>query len=255
MQNLKTNHHKLEIVDDGDIRKLLSGTGSCCEQGAIDLTDLRKHVYDFTLMAMYSLCFVPNPVRVLVVGLGVGVFPRELSFYRSDTVFDVIEIDSHVVDVAYSHFFYRDNKCQNPMINTIVGDAWSVIGSLEGEYDLVFIDAFTDSYIPYHLMCAEFLEAIKNRLSPQGVVAANMANVHPSYSSQIKTYQSVFGDNIYSLIGTRNLAATMLFVAQTKLEPSTDLNLPPQYYPPFQPSKVNFTPEIENSLVFKIFSV
>lgn len=255
MQNLKTNYHKLEIVDDGDIRKLLSGTGSCCEQGAIDLTDLRKHVYDFTLMAMYSLYFVPNPIRALVVGLGVGVFPRELLFYRSDTMLDVIEIDPYVVDAAYSHFFYRDNKHHNPMVNTIVGDAWSVVSGLEGEYDLIFIDAFTESYIPYHLMCVEFLEAIKNRLSPQGIVAANVANVHPSYSSQVKTYKSVFGDNIYSLTGTRNPSATILFVAQKELELSVDLNLPLQYYPPLQPSKVKFTPEIENAFVFKIYFV
>ena len=79
-----------------------------------------------------------------------------------------------------------------------------------------------------------------------------MANVHPSYSSQVKTYKSVFGDNIYSLIGTRNSSATILFVAQKEFESFSDLNLPLQYYPPFQPSKVIFTPEIENASIFKI---
>jgi len=43
-----------------------------------------------------------------------------------------------------------------------------------GTYDIVVLDAYSKTYVPFHLMTLEFFEALDEHLSPDGVVVSNL---------------------------------------------------------------------------------
>ncbi len=43
-----------------------------------------------------------------------------------------------------------------------------------GTYDIVVLDAYSKTYVPFHLMTREFFEALDEHLSPDGVVVSNL---------------------------------------------------------------------------------
>jgi spermidine synthase len=70
-------------------------------------------------------------------------------------------------------------------------------------YDMVFIDAYNDLSIPYHLTTREFARMIGNILKPDGIVLTNIIDNFqkgaflPSY---IRTLREVFGNgNVHVL--------------------------------------------------------
>ena len=68
-------------------------------------------------------------------------------------------------------------------------------------YDLIFLDAFTETGIPGHLATKEFLLALKKVLKLSGVIIANIwgtQTINPLYKSMLRTYQEVFPE-VYRL--------------------------------------------------------
>jgi spermidine synthase len=61
-----------------------------------------------------------------------------------------------------------------------------------GSYDLIVLDAFSDDEIPYALATRQFLEAVRSRLSPGGVVVSNLWSSSGEYASMVATYGAVF---------------------------------------------------------------
>jgi len=121
---VKSQHSEITVADDYPYRYLFfdldSKHGLYREQSAIQVNDLRSHVYDYSLLSMYSLRFISNPLNVLCVGCGAGVVPREMAFYTKANI-DILEIDLDVIKIAKEHF-YLDEK-----LNIILGDAFQTI--------------------------------------------------------------------------------------------------------------------------------
>jgi spermidine synthase len=59
-------------------------------------------------------------------------------------------------------------------------------------YDLIVADAFTGSYIPFHLMTQEFYRLVRDRLAPNGVAAFNILPGTKLYDSNVRTLKTVF---------------------------------------------------------------
>ena len=72
-------------------------------------------------------------------------------------------------------------------------------------YDIIIVDAFTGSYIPFHLMTKEFYGLVRDRLAPHGVAAFNILPGTKLYDSNVRTLKTVF-DRI-DLYHTRDEAA------------------------------------------------
>lgn len=138
-----------------------------------------------------ALTWKPQPRRVLVVGLGGGTIPMFLRRHLRETDIDVIELDPAVVEVARSHFGFRDDA----RLKAHVGDGRRWIERVRGgRYDLIVIDAFSAHEVPYALATREFLVAVQQSLAADGVVIANMWGrlANPLYDDMVATYLSVF---------------------------------------------------------------
>jgi spermidine synthase len=72
---------------------------------------------------------------------------------------------------------------------------WFVMNCTE-RYDVIFLDAYNDLSIPYHLTTKEFAKLLRGILTPGGIILTNIIDDFrkgaflPSY---VKTLQEVFG--------------------------------------------------------------
>lgn len=140
------------------------------------------------MMAALGLC--AQPKRMLVVGLGGGTLPGLLHKHCPAAAIDVVDIDPDVVSVARDFFGFREDE----RLRAHVADGRTFIEQCAAPYDIILLDAFGANEIPYALVTAEFLGAVRRALAPGGVVAGNVFSrgSNPLYDAMIRTYQEVF---------------------------------------------------------------
>lgn len=147
---------RLLLIDGGIHTIALPGTWESGFRYAVAL-DLAKDLF-------------PAPGRLLVIGLGGGSIVK--SFARSGWRVDAVEIDPAVVALAREHFGLRPEEAR---IFTMDGRRY--IRSGGDPYDLIVLDAFGSSSIPFHLVTREAFGLLARRLSTDGVLALNVETV------------------------------------------------------------------------------
>jgi spermidine synthase len=145
-------------------------------------------------MTFSGLLYVPEPKRVLVVGLGGGVIPREMHHYFPQAEVDVVEIDQEILTIAQEHFSFRpDDRLRVHIADGRVFIRNQLRREPVPKYDIIVLDAFNSEYIPFHLMTKEFLEEVKGVLAEGGVVVANVFYTNRLFDAEAKTYLEAFG--------------------------------------------------------------
>jgi len=148
--------------------------------------------------------------RYLFIGGGGYTLPRYIHDTYPHARVDVVEIDPAVTRVARRYFAAP----RGPRIRTINEDArWFSMRDGHGPYDAIFIDAFNDLSVPYHLTTREQTLRLHEMLAPGGVLTANLIddfNRGRFLGSYVRTLQSVFGDEhvIVVLEGEEDKEAT-----------------------------------------------
>lgn len=172
------------------LRSLVFDDGAT--QSCLDTRSPNRLVLPYTRAAMTSLAFHPSPKRILIIGIGGGSMPNFLHQAYPDASIDNVDIDPVVVKVAKEYFGFVENE----KVKAIVGDGRKFIETTENRYDIIYLDAFGSDDIPYALATKEFLAAVRSRLAPGGIVAANVwSEMHNKlYGSMLKTYMDVFDE-------------------------------------------------------------
>jgi len=141
-----------------------------------------------------AFAFVEKPRNVLVVGLGGGTIPSFIRRHFPQANIDAVDIDPGVVEVARSHFGFREDA----KMRAHVEDGRRFIERSERRYDIIFLDAFGADSVPYSLTTREFLDSVRRALAPRGAVVANLwsSAYNPLYDSMLRTYRAVY-DEVY----------------------------------------------------------
>lgn len=136
--------------------------------------------------------------RFLFIGGGGYTLPRLLSM--TDVDIDVVEIDPAVTRVARRFF----NLPRDSSIRTVNDDArWFAMTAPDERYDVIFIDAFNDLSVPYHLTTREYAAMLQRMLRPGGALVVNLIDDYERgrfLRSYMRTLQSVFGDRNVKLV-------------------------------------------------------
>jgi spermidine synthase len=159
--------------------------------------------FQYTKVAFVGLALVPEPRRILIVGLGGGTMPMFLHHYYPSAAIDVVDIDPDVVNVAREYFGFREDA----NLHVHVGDGRKFVESVREPYDMVFLDAFGTRNVPPHLTTLEFMRAVRHSVSAGGVVVGNIwgRQVNSLYDSMVRTYQEAFDDlYVVEVPGTTN---------------------------------------------------
>jgi len=188
-------YHRIFVYQRGSVVTLRFGKRPAVQaQSQVNLNDLRQHRLEYTRLAFCGLLYRPQPQRMLVLGLGGGVIPREMHHYLPTLEIDVVEIDPEIPLIAKRFFGFREDD----KLRVHIDDGRMFIKKQlrldpVPKYDLIILDAFNSDYIPFHLMTKEFLEEVKGILAEDGVVIANVFYNNRLFDAEFKTFLAVFG--------------------------------------------------------------
>jgi spermidine synthase len=166
---------------------------------AMDLQNPNRTVFPYT--DYFDLGFLLNPKisRVLFIGGGGFTGPKQfLRDYPNVTV-DVVEVDPEVISVAKEYFAVNAG---NPRLHIYNNDGRIFLQDTTQQYDLIVLDAYSRSYVPFHLMTLEFFKLVSSHLTSNGVVISNLisgveADNDQLLSAEVNTMHAVF-PNVYA---------------------------------------------------------
>jgi spermidine synthase len=185
-----TQYHRLAIVEDDDSRYMRFDNSF---QGGMYIA--RPFATRFAYSDFFHLgrAYNPGAESLLMVGLGAGSAVKRLWRDFPDMELKSVEIDPDVVDAAYDHF----ELPRDPRIEVSADDGRRYLIRNERTWDVIGLDAYYSDSIPFHLTTREFLELVRERLSPGGIVVANVIGSLEGSGSRLfrsfyKTYREVF---------------------------------------------------------------
>jgi spermidine synthase len=198
-----SSYNDIIVTEDDNGLRVLRFERNGARQSVAKPGDPTYLGFQYTKVAFVGLALVPEPRRVLIVGLGGGTMPMFLHHYYPAAAIDVVDIDPDVVHVAREYFGFREDA----NLHAHVGDGRKFVESVREPYDMVFLDAFGTRNVPPHLTTVEFMQAVRRSVKPSGVVVGNIWGrpANPLYDSMVRTYQEVF-DELYivDVPGTTN---------------------------------------------------
>jgi spermidine synthase len=160
-------------------------------ESQINLADPDDLPMAYARMMTVAAAYPREIKRVLMLGLGGGAIPAYLGRFIPAATIDIVELDPGVIDVAKTYFGFRETGAAH----LYESDARVFLNRHREPYDIILVDAFTGSYIPFHLMTKEFYKLVRDRLAPHGVAAFNILPAVKLFDSNVKTLQVAF-DNI-----------------------------------------------------------
>ncbi len=111
--------------------------------------------------------------RVAMLGNAGGTTGRAFGVYYPEVDYEGVEIDPKVSEVAVRYFGLEDN----PHLKVVTADARPFLRATDEKFDLIFIDAYRQPYVPFYLATADFFALCRDRLAPDGIVALNVSAV------------------------------------------------------------------------------
>jgi spermidine synthase len=185
-----TRYHRLSVAEDTETRYLrFDNTYQSGMFRGRPFATAFEYADLFHLLKAYD----PNARKVLFIGLGGGSSPKRIWRDFPDMQVQAVELDPVVVDVAYKYFALP----RDPRLQVAVDDGRRYLDRHEDKWDAILIDAFFADAIPFHLFTNEFMELVRSRLNPGGVVMTNTIGSIAGGRSRLfrsvyRTYRSVF---------------------------------------------------------------
>ncbi len=152
---------EIRVVDTKGRRHLLIDGGT----HTIVIPGTWESLHPYTAVVGLARNFFETPGRMLLIGLGGGSIVRD--FANNGWRVEAVEIDSVVYDVAIE-FFGLD-----PSAAVRLEDGRRFLLENPGPYDLIAMDAFGSSSIPFHLVTEESFGLIASELASGGVFMIN----------------------------------------------------------------------------------
>ncbi len=135
--------------------------------------------------------------RVAVLGNAGGTIGNLYEEVWPDAPMDGVEIDPLVSDVG-RRFLGMDN----PRMQIHTADARVWIQTAPDGYDGMVIDAYRQPYIPFQLVSREFFTQVRDRMSPNGVVAINIGTP-PGQTRAVDMISATMRDVFPTVLETR----------------------------------------------------
>lgn len=134
------------------------------------------------------------PGDMLLIGLGGGSVLK--SFYENNWDVEVVEIDPVIIQIETRYF-----NLVPGFDNIHNEDGREFLRTTDRTYDLIVLDAFGSSSVPFHLTTVEAFSLAKKRLNINGIIAVNVEAIgwHDVIVRSIaKTLKKVF-NNVFAL--------------------------------------------------------
>lgn len=154
---------EIRVLDENNYRYLLIDGGT----HTIVKTQSWESYFPYVAVMEIPKLFYEKAGEMLLIGLGGGSIVK--NYARDGWAVEAVEIDPVVVDVANKYFGLQASEGK---IHTMDGRQF-LLGT-EKKYDVIIMDAFGSSSIPFHLTTQESFGLIAAHLRENGVFAINL---------------------------------------------------------------------------------
>lgn len=177
--HIDSEFSKIIVKDRGSIRTLyfVRDCGRQAIESQMDMAEPHKLRLRYTRSMFASYLFVPEPERVLLVGLGAGAMVHFLERYEPGLQVEAVDIDPAVLEVADDQFGTRDSE----HVTLVAADGLQYIRDAKVRYDVIYLDAFlkpstsTDpNGVPLRLKTVDFYVEMLSKLRPGGAAVFNL---------------------------------------------------------------------------------
>jgi spermidine synthase len=183
-------YHRIRVEEDEEARYMYFDRTL---QSAMNLKDPSALRLVYSRYTSIGFAFRPDAKRMLLIGLGGGSIPKKVQREFPAMEIDAVEIDPEVVQIAKNLFSVRENK--NLRIHT--QDGRMFLTRTPHQYDIIMLDAYYSDAMPFHLATKEFFELANRKLTPNGIIVANLISAVTGPAGKIarafvKTQRQIF---------------------------------------------------------------
>jgi spermidine synthase len=155
--------------------------------------------FDYVNKTRLGYELVENPENALVLGVAAGTEVEELKANFPEVQVYGVDIDARGMELGMEYFSLEDDE----RTTLVTDDARRFLKRTDKEFDIVLLDVFRGFGLPPHLSTKEFFTELKERMSNDGVVIANVISSVEGEESEAllllhSTFSSVF-DNVIML--------------------------------------------------------
>jgi spermidine synthase len=177
----------VEISEQGGIRYL--HLGSTTIQSGMRLRDPDELVLSYTRSMMAFLLFVPEPERVVSVGLGGGSINKWMyrHFPRASQI--VLELNPRVINAARQHFHLPPD---DERLQVIQADGARWVAEHPDSADVILVDGYDGESQAEELATPEFYVAAAQALGRDGVLVVNLWGSDRHYDAYLQRIEAAF---------------------------------------------------------------
>ncbi len=154
---------EIRVLDIESSRYLLIDGGV---HTMVSLSDF-KSLFPYVAVMDLTRFFFDSPGKLLLIGLGGGSIVKTFAQHGWDV--DAVEIDPVVTKLALRYFGLEPSEAKIFQM-----DGRRFLLTHKERYDLIIMDAFGSSSIPFHLVTEESFGLIASRLKENGILAMNI---------------------------------------------------------------------------------
>lgn len=163
-------HYTIKTFEQNNRTFVGLQTGPTGVQSAVFTDGFSNELVFWYTQEMASIAIDAQPKRILLLGGGAFTLPQYLATSLPNSTIDVVEIDPKLESISRDYFQYQSPE----NVKAIAADARTYVNQSQEQYDLILVDVYGDTSIPFSLMTAEFGRAVHARLAPGGFVVANI---------------------------------------------------------------------------------
>jgi spermidine synthase len=203
------------VVEEGRRRMLRFDDVNGVDQSAMSIDDPASVPMEYVRYAALGLLFVPQVESVLMIGLGGGSFTGLIHRALPEVRIDAIEIDPVVVEAARRFF----GLVEDERYRVHIADGAAFVRDTKLRYDLILADAGVADGIPEHHTTDPFFSALRERLTPDGVLVVNLGLDERGNAIIVERIKSAFGADACTGVSTPVDANYLVFASKRPSAP------------------------------------
>ena len=173
-----TFYHRIRIEEDDEARYMYFDRTLQSAMTLKDPTALRLIYSRYTSL---GFTFRADAKKLLLIGLGGGSIPKKLNKEFPNMEIDAVELDPEVIRIAKDHFNIKESK----QLRLHAQDGRLFLTRTQNQYDIIMLDAYFTDAMPFHLATKQFFELAQKKLTPNGIIVANLISAVTGPSGKI----------------------------------------------------------------------
>ncbi|ERJ07397.1 Spermine synthase protein [Halorhabdus tiamatea SARL4B] len=176
----QSTYQQITVAQEGEIRTLYSDGQP---HSAMNMSSPDTHVLSYSryLRLPWLMADESDQIdRVLIIGGGGFTSSRRIVANSNATV-DVVEIDPTMIEVSKEYFHLNESD----QLNVINAPGRRYLRNTNRTYDMIVMDAYKKTEVPFQLTTVEFMELASDHLSENGFMHVNLISSQTGAASQI----------------------------------------------------------------------